>query len=133
MEVLKMKKENKLYYLKHKTQNHYLKQRTSGHIDMVVDIKKATKFDKFDANEILETWSDLYKVVEVNKIELKDLRPGDIINYDIKLQNGSLKNVSESVLQVTKEGLKLERLGVTWYCSKEFFNQLLNVSIIESD
>ena len=66
-------------------------------------------------------------------VELQEIKPGDIINYNIKLQNGSLKNVSESVLQVSKDGLKLERLGVVWYCSNTFYNQLLNVSIIESD
>ena len=60
-----------------------------------------------------------------------DLQPGDIINYDITLKNGTLKNISELVAYKDNTKVKLIRIDITWYCTKEYYKQLLNVIIVK--
>lgn len=62
-----------------------------------------------------------------------ELNIGDIINYDIVLKSGKLKNESALVLNKDSNVLKLSVLSNTWYCSKDMFYQLKNVSVVESD
>ena len=66
------------------------------------------------------------------KITFKDLKIGDTINYDIPLKQNNYKNETMLVLAKDDQTVKLSGL-TTWYCSKNFFNQLVNVSIIEND
>ena len=56
------------------------------------------------------------------------LEIGDTINYDMLLKNGALKNETMLILDKDTKTLKLNRLDSTWYCSKELFDQLLNIS-----
>ena len=63
----------------------------------------------------------------------KDLNISDIINYDIELRGGKLKNESALILNKDSNVLKLSVLSNTWYCSVDMFYQLKNVSVIESD
>ena len=63
-----------------------------------------------------------------NKLEI-----GDIINYDIVLKSGKLKNQSALILDKNDNVLKLSVLQHTWYCTIDMFYQLKNVSVIESD
>ena len=65
-----------------------------------------------------------------NKV-FNTLEIGDTINYDMLLKNGSVKNESMLILDKDTKTLKLNRLDSTWYCSKELFKQLLNVTIIK--
>ena len=62
-----------------------------------------------------------------------DLSIGDIINYDIVLKSGKLKNESALVLDKDSQVLKLSVLSNTWYCSIDMFYQLKNVSVVASD
>ena len=61
------------------------------------------------------------------------IKKGDIINYDIELRNGKLKNESALVLDKNDKMIKLDRLGKKWYCTKSYFMQLQNACIIKSD
>ena len=61
------------------------------------------------------------------------LEIGDVINYDIVLRNGKLKNESALILDKNDNMLKLSVLNDVWYCSIDMFYQLKNVSIVESD
>jgi len=67
----------------------------------------------------------------MNNTIFNALEIGDTINYDMLLKNGALKNESMLILDKDTKTLKLNRLDYTWYCSKELFNQLLNVVIIK--
>ena len=59
------------------------------------------------------------------------LEIGDTINYDMLLKNGALKNESMLILDKDTKTLKLNRIDNTWYCTKMFFSQLLNITIIK--
>ena len=63
----------------------------------------------------------------------KALNIGDIINYDIVLKSGKLKNESALILNKDSNVLKLSVLKNVWYCSIGMFYQLKNVSVVASD
>jgi hypothetical protein len=65
-----------------------------------------------------------------NKV-FNTLEIGNSINYDMLLKNGSVKNETMVILDKDTKTLKLNRLDSTWYCTKMFFSQLLNISIIK--
>ena len=70
--------------------------------------------------------------IEIEKdLVYNNLENGDIINYDLELKNGVLKNFSDIVLNKNNLRLKLNRLNITWYCTKEYFYQLHNITIIK--
>ena len=60
-------KDNKVkkYYLKNRLQDHYLKRDRPDNLIMVHSLKDATQFTEFETDEILVTWSDAYKKIEV--------------------------------------------------------------------
>ena len=65
-------------------------------------------------------------------IQFNNLQVGDTINYNIPLKQGNVKNETMIVLQKDDKMVKLHGRN-TWYCSKDLFNQLLDVSIIYQD
>jgi len=67
----------------------------------------------------------------MNNTIFNALEIGDTINYDMLLKNGSVKNETMLILDKDTKTLKLNRIDQTWYCTKMFFSQLLNVAIIK--
>ena len=66
-------------------------------------------------------------------IKFKDLKIGDIINYDLELRSKELVNKTALILDKNDLFLRLKENNITWYCSTQQFSQLKNVSVIESD
>lgn len=66
-------------------------------------------------------------------IDYKDLKIGDIINYDLELRNKKLVNKTTLILDKNESHLKLHENRLVWYCTKQQFTQLKNVSVVESD
>ena len=78
----------------------------------------------------LNELNTITNAIESN-ILYNNLENGDTLNYDIILRNGDLKNFSDIVLDKNSYCLKLNRLDITWYCTKFMFKQLLNITIIK--
>ena len=91
--------------------------------DMVYNMELAGSLDM-----TLEELATITNSIESNMI-YDNLENGHTITYDKPLKNGSLKNLTDIVLAIDSKSVKLNRLNITWYCTKEYFMQLLNVSV----
>lgn len=86
-----------------------------------------------DCSELLEKLESIKKDLSI--VTFDSLKIGNTINYDIALRQDSYKNETMFILDKNSTHVKLFNLvnNFTWYCSRKFFDQLLNVSIIEND
>ena len=100
-----------------------------GYIELLNDFTTisdiASEFD-LTTKQVIAITNQLENDYIFNALEI-----GDTINYDMLLKNGSVKNETMLILDKDTKTLKLNRLDHTWYCSKELFDQLLNVVIIK--